>query len=72
MVLLVDDVTKVVDAVQIGQRMLKIAKQGIYVGLGLSFVFMAIASFGLIPPAIGAMLQEVIDASVVLNALRAR
>ncbi|MDA4112250.1 MAG: heavy metal translocating P-type ATPase [Thaumarchaeota archaeon] len=71
-VLLVDDVTKVADAIQIGQRMLKIAKQGIYVGLGLSFVFMAIASFGLIPPAIGAMLQEAIDASVVLNALRAR
>jgi P-type E1-E2 ATPase len=72
MVLLVDDVTKVADAIDIGQRMLKIAKQGIYVGLGLSFVFMIIASFGLIPPAIGAMLQEVIDASVVLNALRAR
>jgi len=72
MVLLVDDVTKVADAVYIGQRMLKIARQGIYVGLGLSFVFMIIASFGLIPPAIGAMLQEVIDASVVLNALRAR
>ena len=72
MVLLVDDVTKVADAVYIGQRMLKIAKQGIYVGLGLSFVFMIIASLGFIPPAIGAMLQEVIDASVVLNALRAR
>ena len=72
MVLLVDDVSKVGDAIQIGQRMLKIAKQGIYVGLGLSFLFMVIASFGLIPPAIGAMLQEVIDASVVLNALRAR
>jgi len=71
-VLLVDDVTKVADAVYLGQRMLKIAKQGIYVGLGLSFVFMIIASFGFIPPAIGAMLQEVIDASVVLNALRAR
>jgi P-type E1-E2 ATPase len=72
MVLLVDDVTKVADAVQIGQRMLKIARQGIYVGLGLSFVFMTIAALGLIPPAIGAMLQEAIDALVVLNALRAR
>jgi cation transport ATPase len=33
---------------------------------------MLIASFGLIPPAIGAMLQEILDVSVILNALRAR
>jgi cation transport ATPase len=72
MVLLVDDVTAVSDAVQIGQRMLKVAKQGIFIGLGSSLVLMGIAAFGLIPPAIGAMLQEVIDASVILNALRAR
>lgn len=72
MVLLVDDVTVVADAVLIGQKMLKVAKQGIFIGLGFSFVLMIIAAFGLIPPAIGAMLQEVIDASVILNALRAR
>jgi heavy metal translocating P-type ATPase len=71
-VLIVDDVTAVADAVQIGQRMLKVAKQGIFLGLGFSFALMSIAAFGFIPPAIGAMLQEVIDASVVLNALRAR
>jgi cation transport ATPase len=72
MVLLVDDVTAVSDAVMIGQKMLTVAKQGIFVGLGSSFVLMGIAAFGLIPPAIGAMLQEVIDAAVILNALRAR
>jgi cation transport ATPase len=33
---------------------------------------MLIASVGIIPPAIGAMLQEVLDISVILNALRAR
>ena len=71
-VLLVDDVTAVSDAVYIGQRMLRIAKQGIFIGLGCSLFLMAIAALGFIPPAIGAMLQEVIDASVVLNALRAR
>ncbi len=71
-VLLVDDVTAVSDAIHIGQRMLRIAKQGIFIGLGSSFLLMAIAALGFIPPAIGAMLQEVIDASVVLNALRAR
>ena len=71
-VLLVDDITAVADAVFIGQRMLRIAKQGIFIGLGSSFALMVIAAFGYIPPALGAMLQEIIDASVILNALRAR
>jgi heavy metal translocating P-type ATPase len=72
MVLLVDDVTRVVDALRIGQRTLSIAKQSIYIGLGASFIFMIIASFGYIPPTIGALLQEVFDVAVILNALRAR
>jgi heavy metal translocating P-type ATPase len=72
MVLLVDDVTRVVDALRIGQRTLSIAKQSIYIGLGASFIFMVIASFGYIPPTVGALLQEVFDVAVILNALRAR
>ena len=72
MVLLVDDVTKVSDAVEIGRRTVQIAKQSIYVGLGASFICMVIASFGLIPPTVGALLQEVFDIAVILNALRAR
>ena len=72
MVLLVDDVTRVVDALEIGQRTLSIAKQSIYIGLGASFIFMVIASFGYIPPTVGALLQEVFDVAVILNALRAR
>jgi heavy metal translocating P-type ATPase len=71
-VLLVDDVTKVADAISIGQRMLRVAKESIFFGLGASFVLMAIASLGYIPPAIGALLQEVVDITVILNALRAR
>jgi len=63
-VLLVDDVAKVGEAVAIGQRMLRIAKQSIYIGLGLSFACMVAASFGLIPPAIGALIQEAIDVAV--------
>jgi heavy metal translocating P-type ATPase len=72
MVLLVDDVTRVVDALEIGQRTLNIAKQSIYIGLGASFIFMVIASLGFIPPTVGALLQEVFDVAVILNALRAR
>jgi heavy metal translocating P-type ATPase len=71
-VLLVDDITVVADAVLIGQKMLRVAKQGILLGLGSSLTLMVIAAFGFIAPAAGAILQEVIDASVILNALRAR
>lgn len=71
-VLLVDDPTRVADGIEIGRRMLKIAKQSIYIGIGLSFILMVIAAQGNIPPPIGALLQEVVDVAVILNALRAR
>jgi cation transport ATPase len=50
---------------------LRVAKQGIWVGMGLSVVMMIFAAMGDIPPAIGAILQEGVDVLVVLNALRA-
>lgn len=71
-VLLVDDVTKVLNIIQISQRTINIVKQSIFVGMGISLILMIIASFGLIPPSIGALLQEVLDIGVILNALRAR
>ena len=71
-VLLVDDVTKVGDGIAIGKRMLHIAKQSIFFGMGGSFVLMGIASFGYIQPALGAIMQEVLDIVVILNALRVR
>jgi len=42
------------------------------VGLGVSFALMIVASQGFIAPAAGALLQEALDAGVILNALRAR
>ena len=71
-VITVDDVERVADAVAIGQRTLRIARQSIGVGLGLSGIMMAIAAMGLIPPTLGAVLQEGLDVAVILNALRAR
>ena len=71
-VLLEDRVSRVVDTIEIGKRTISVAKQSIFVGLGGSFFFMAMAMFGHLPPAIGALLQEVLDVSVILNALRAR
>lgn len=70
-VILADDPTRVAEAVTISRRTLHIARQSIWVGLGLSGAAMVVASFGYIPPVMGALLQEVIDVAVILNALRA-
>jgi P-type E1-E2 ATPase len=70
-VVLVDRIERVADAVRIGRRSLGIARQSVLVGMGLSFVAMGFAAFGLIPPVFGALLQEGIDVAVILNSLRA-
>ena len=71
-VLLVDDIARVGDAMIISRRMRHIALQSIIAGLGISAVLMVIASFGYITPAAGAVMQEALDAAVILNALRVR
>jgi iron-sulfur cluster repair protein YtfE (RIC family) len=48
-----------------------IAYQSVVIGIGLSFAAMLVAAWGYLPPAWGAILQEVIDLAVILNALRA-
>jgi P-type E1-E2 ATPase len=70
-VILVDRVDRVVDAVGIGRRSLRIARQSVLVGIGLSLGAMAFAAAGLITPVSGAFLQEAVDVAVILNALRA-
>ena len=70
-VLLADDVTRVATAIRIGRRATTIARQSIIAGLGLSAVAMVAAALGYIPPTVGAVLQEVIDIAVIVNALRA-
>ena len=69
-VLLVDDLGRVPEAVEIGRRTMHIARQSIVVGLGLSGLAMLVAAAGYIPPTAGALLQEAIDIAVILNALR--
>jgi len=71
-VLLVDDISRVGDAMAISGRMRRIALQSIGVGLGVSFLLMVIASIGLLAPAVGALMQEALDVAVILNALRVR
>jgi len=69
-VLLVDDLGRVPEAVAIGRRTMRIARQSIVVGLGLSGLAMVVAAGGYIPPTAGALLQEAVDVAVILNALR--
>ena len=58
------------DAIHIGRRSYHVALQSILIGIGLSVIGMSFAFFGFISPLSGAILQEVIDVVVILNALR--
>ena len=69
-VLLKDDVAGVVDAIEIGRKTMRVARQSILVGLGLSGLAMGFAAFGFIAPVVGALIQEAIDVAVIVNALR--
>jgi heavy metal translocating P-type ATPase len=70
-VLLENDVSRVPEAVAIGRDTMRIARQSLGAGLGLSSAAMIVAALGYIPPTIGALLQEMIDLAVIVNALRA-
>lgn len=70
-VILVDDIGKVVEAVRISRRTVAIALQSIWLGIAASVVLMCIAAFGVIPAVVGALLQEVVDLATILAALRA-
>ncbi len=62
--------SRVLEAYQVAKRTLTVAKQGIFIGIGLSLVAMILGSIGTIEPLTGALLQEGIDVLVILNALR--
>ncbi len=69
-VIMVDAVERIGEVFALSKRVLFIAKQSIFIGIGLSTVLMVLAFFGYIPPIVGALLQEVIDVVVIINALR--
>jgi hemerythrin-like domain-containing protein len=69
-VLTVDRLDRLGEAMRIARRAFRIAWESVIIGMGLSLVAMVAAAFGLLPPAIGALLQEGIDVAVILNALR--
>ncbi len=70
-VLLVDQLDRVLPAITIARRSRAIALQSVFAGMGLSIAAMIAAALGYLPPVEGALLQEVIDVLVIFNALRA-
>ena len=69
-IVLIDSLDRVSEVMRISRRTMRVARQSIWVGLGLSAVAMVIAALGGLPPIAGAGLQEVIDVAVIVNALR--
>ncbi len=69
-VIMVDKIERVGEALHLGHAVLRIAKESIFIGIGLSIVLMLFAAFGYVLPVVGALLQEIIDVVVILNALR--
>ncbi len=70
-VLLADDLARIPSAIAIARRSRRIATESVGAGIGLSTIGMIAAALGYIPPVEGALIQEVIDVLVILNALRA-
>ena len=71
-VIMQDDLGRLSDLVAISKRSVRIAKESIFTGMGLSSILMVFALFGFIVPIAGAFMQEAIDVVVIINALRAR
>ncbi|MFJ6344243.1 heavy metal translocating P-type ATPase [Pseudarthrobacter oxydans] len=70
-VIMLDDLSEVAVAVEIGKRTVAVALVSIWTGIGLSIGLMAVAMTGYIPAVTGALLQELVDLATILNGLRA-
>ena len=70
-VLTVDRLDRLGEALTIARRSHAIALQSVVAGMGLSLAAMLAAAAGRLPPVAGALLQEAIDVAVIVNALRA-
>jgi heavy metal translocating P-type ATPase len=70
-VIVVDRLDRVAEAMAIARRARDVALQSVLAGMALSAVGMVLATLGWLPPVAGAIFQEAIDVAVILNALRA-
>ncbi len=72
-VIMLDDFSKVAQSVAISKRTISIAKQSIFLGIGLSIILMLFAALtGFLKPVYGAFVQELVDVATIFLALRAR
>jgi heavy metal translocating P-type ATPase len=69
-VLIVDRLDRLADALRIARRARVIAVQSVLMGMGLSLAAMVAAALGVLPVTAGAVLQEAIDVAAIGNALR--
>lgn len=70
-VVLRNDLTLVPESIKISRETMKVAKEAVLIGIFICIVLMIIASTGILPTIIGALLQEVIDTVSILYALKA-
>lgn len=70
-VLLVDRIDRIALGIEVARGARRIALQSAAAGIGLSVAAMIAAALGYLTPVQGALIQEVIDVAVILNALRA-
>ncbi|MFJ7287050.1 heavy metal translocating P-type ATPase [Curtobacterium sp. NPDC098951] len=70
-VVLVESVERVAVALRIGRDTVRIARQSIWIGMGASVGLMLVASTGVVPAVVGALLQEVVDVVTIVASLRA-
>jgi soluble P-type ATPase len=70
-VLLVDRIDRVPEAIAIARHSRRVALQAIAIGMGLSGIAMGFAAAGWLAPLAGALVQEVIDVFAILYALTA-
>lgn len=71
MVIMTDDISRIAVAHYIAKRTFSIARQSILAGIGLSLILMIVFATGKFSPLYGAIIQEVVDVVVIVNALRA-
>ena len=69
-VLLVDHLDRLLQGIEVAQHARRIALESVVAGIGLSMLGMMVAAFGYLTPVQGALLQELIDVAVIVNALR--
>ncbi|MDR0957052.1 MAG: heavy metal translocating P-type ATPase [Candidatus Nomurabacteria bacterium] len=70
-VIMLDDLSRVALLRKISKRTIKVALQSVWSGIALCLILELIAVTGFIPALVGAGLQELIDVTVIFNALRA-